>query len=60
MANGLVKFQGNTYDLVNNQAQTGQQKIDNNWYLFDKNSGAMQTGFRNLAPYDQNKECYYN
>ena len=60
IANGMIKFQGNTYDMINNQVQTGQQKIDNNWYLFDKNSGAMQTGFQNLAPYGQNKICYYN
>ncbi|WP_270634901.1 peptidoglycan DD-metalloendopeptidase family protein, partial [Ligilactobacillus salivarius] len=41
------------------QLQYGQQAIGNHWYLFDKSSGAMQTGFQNLAPYGQNKTVYY-
>src|SRR5699024_11254613 len=39
--------------------QFGQKNINNNWYLFDKNSGVMKTGFQNLAPYGQNKTAYY-
>ncbi|WP_143471074.1 CHAP domain-containing protein, partial [Leuconostoc inhae] len=34
----------------------GEQKIDNNWYYFDKITGAMTIGFQNLG----NKTVYYN
>ncbi|KRM96760.1 hypothetical protein FC19_GL000276 [Liquorilactobacillus aquaticus DSM 21051] len=40
------------------QMQYGQQQIQNNWYLFDKNTGAMQTGFQNIP--EQKKKVYYN
>ena len=38
----------------------GQQAINGHWYLFDRYSGAMLTGFQNLAPYGQDKIAYYN
>ncbi|MBM6788629.1 choline-binding protein, partial [Ligilactobacillus salivarius] len=37
----------------------GQQQINGHWYLFDKYSGAMLTGFQNLSRYGQNKTVYY-
>ena len=40
--------------------QYGQQVVGNHWYLFDRYSGAMLTGFQNLALYGQNKTVYYN
>ncbi|MFT8457693.1 MAG: glycosyl hydrolase family 53 domain protein, partial [Liquorilactobacillus ghanensis] len=40
------------------QMQYGQQRINNYWYLFDDNTGAMQTGFQKIP--NQNKTVYYN
>ena len=40
------------------QMQYGEQKISNNWYLFDNVTGAMQTGFKYLSK--GNKTVYYN
>ena len=39
--------------------QYGQQQLNGHWYLFDKISGAMQTGFQNLSAYGENKTVYY-
>ena len=36
----------------------GQQNINGHWYLFDKVTGAMQTGFQYIP--EQNKLVYYN
>ena len=47
------------YSPNNAQMQYGQQFIGNHWYLFDKWTGAMQTGFQDLTPYGQNKTVYY-
>ena len=38
--------------------QYGQQHIGGKWYLFDKNNGAMKTGFQWIS--NQRKTCYYN
>ena len=38
--------------------QYGQQNIGGHWYLFDKVTGAMKTGFQYIA--DQHKTVYYN
>ena len=48
------------YYNKNGQMQYGQQVVGNHWYLFDRYSGAMLTGFQNLAPYGQDKTVYYN
>ena len=40
--------------------QYGEQKIDGKWYLFERLSGAMLTGFQNLSAYGLNKTVYYN
>ncbi|MBM6764233.1 N-acetylmuramoyl-L-alanine amidase [Ligilactobacillus agilis] len=45
------------YYASNGQMQYGQQQINGHWYLFDKWSGAMQTGFQNIP--EQNKTVYY-
>ena len=47
------------YSPNNAQMQYGQQNIDGHWYLFDKVNGSMQTGFKDLTPYGQNKTVYY-
>ena len=47
------------YSPNNAQMQYGQQFIGNHWYLFNKWTGAMQTGFQDLTPYGQNKTVYY-
>ena len=47
------------YSPDNAQMQYGQQNIDGQWYLFDKVNGSMQTGFKDLTPYGQNKTVYY-
>ncbi|MBM6788649.1 N-acetylmuramoyl-L-alanine amidase, partial [Ligilactobacillus salivarius] len=62
MQYGLTKVNQKTYylDEVSGEVRKGQQVVGNHWYLFDKNNGAMQTGFQNLAPYGQNKIVYYN
>ena len=36
----------------------GQKKIDGFWYMFDKSTGAMRTGFVHIP--SQNKICYYD
>ncbi|MBM6788660.1 N-acetylmuramoyl-L-alanine amidase, partial [Ligilactobacillus salivarius] len=62
MQYGLTKVNQKTYylDEVSGEVRKGQRVVGNHWYLFDKNNGAMQTGFQNLAPYGQNKIVYYN
>ena len=61
MQHGLTKVNQKTYylDEVSGEVRKGQQVVGNHWYLFDKSSGVMQTGFQNLAPYGQNKVVYY-
>ena len=39
--------------------QYGQQNYRGHWYLFDRRTGAMQTGFKDLKSYGQNKVVYY-
>ena len=56
MSNRLVVENGVTYCYKENEQQFGEQKIGDNWYYFDKVSGAMQTGFYNLG----NKTVYYD
>ena len=58
-ANGLVSLGGATFYLANNQVQFGQKQLNGHWYLFDKTTGQMQTGFQSLAPYGENKTVYY-
>ena len=62
MQHGLTKVNQKVYylDNISGEVRKGQQSIGNHWYLFDKNSGAMQIGFKNLAPYGQNKVVYYD
>ncbi len=62
MQHGLTKVNQKVYylDNISGGVRKGQQAIGNHWYLFDKNSGAMQIGFKNLAPYGQNKVVYYD
>ncbi len=40
------------------QMQYGQQKINNNWYLFDNTTGAMKFGYQWLDK--ERKEVYYD
>ena len=47
------------FDTYDGAMAIGQKKIDDHWYLFDKN-GAMQRGFQNLKDYGDNKTVYYN
>lgn len=44
------------YDEKGNQVH-GQKNIDGNWYLFDENTGIMQTGFKDIK--SQSKTVYY-
>ncbi|MDN4847552.1 C39 family peptidase [Ligilactobacillus salivarius] len=62
MQHGLTKVNQKVYylDNISGEVRKGQQAIGNHWYLFDKNSGAMQIGFKNLVPYGQNKVVYYD
>ncbi|MBZ6001508.1 CHAP domain-containing protein [Leuconostoc gelidum] len=55
--NGFINNNSQVY-YYNSQGQMiyGEQKIDNNWYYFDKITGAMVIGFQNLG----NKTVYYN
>ncbi|WP_025087147.1 KxYKxGKxW signal peptide domain-containing protein [Ligilactobacillus apodemi] len=53
----LVTLKGQTYLLSGSQVLTGQQKLNNNWYYFDENTGVMVRGFKYIA--DQNKTVYY-
>lgn len=48
------------YDLETAQMKYGQLNLAGKWYLFDKINGAMQTGFKDLKEYGQNKTVYYN
>ena len=47
------------FDTYNGAMAIGQKKINDHWYLFDKN-GAMQRGFQNLKDYGEDKTAYYN
>ena len=38
--------------------QYGEQKINGKWYLFDKVTGAMKTGWQTIT--EKNKKVYYN
>lgn len=55
---GFVTNQNKTY-YYNDQGQVtyGQQKINQNWYLFNATDGAMQVGFQNIP--EQKKTVYY-
>ncbi|WP_415153215.1 N-acetylmuramoyl-L-alanine amidase family protein, partial [Leuconostoc gelidum] len=54
--NGFINRNSKVYYYLNGQMVYGEQKINNNWYYFDKETGAMSTGFQNL----DNKTVYYN
>ena len=47
------------FDTFDGAMAIGQKKINDHWYLFDKN-GAMQRGFQNLKDYGEDKTAYYN
>ena len=47
------------FDKVTGAVATGQNYINDHWYLFD-NKGAMQRGFQSLKAYGQDKTVYYN
>ena len=57
-SNGWKTVNGKTFYYSKGKAVTGQQHIGGKWYLFDKNTGAMKTGFQWIS--DQRKTCYYN
>ncbi|WGN90037.1 glycosyl hydrolase 53 family protein [Ligilactobacillus faecis] len=60
MQHGTVTIAGQTYqtnEVTGAFVGKGQQKIANNWYLFD-NNGKVLTGFQNIK--DQNKTVYYS
>ncbi len=42
--NGFVKKDGNTYYYINNEMQKGLQLIEDKYYYFSSNTGAMRTG----------------
>ncbi|CCF25171.1 Glucosyltransferase-S [Leuconostoc citreum LBAE C10] len=60
--NGWVLNNGNNYYYENGNLVTGEKKIDNYWYNFDK-SGQYSTGLTNLTYktvfYDNNGHMYY-
>ena len=55
---GFAKTNGKTYYYLGGKAIKGQKKIDNYWYLFNKSTGEMQTGFVKIP--EQNKTVYYD
>lgn len=58
-----ISIEGKLYGFTEAGAlinSPGKAKIAGKWYLFDKVNGAMQTGFKNLKEYGQNKTVYYN
>ena len=57
-SNGWKTVNGKTFYYSKGKAVTGQQHIGGKWYLFDKTTGAMKTGFQWIS--DQRKTCYYN
>ena len=57
-SNGWKTVNGKTFYYSKGKAVTGQQHIGGKWYLFDKNTGTMKTGFQWIS--DQHKTCYYN
>lgn len=57
-SNGWKTVNGKKFYYSKGKAVTGQQHIGGKWYLFDKNTGAMKTGFQWIS--DQRKTCYYN
>ncbi len=57
-SNGWKTVNGKTFYYSKGKAVTGQQHIGGKWYLFDKNTGAMKTGFQWIS--NQRKTCYYN
>ncbi|MGR8808797.1 C39 family peptidase [Leuconostoc citreum] len=60
--NGWVSENGRTFYYDNNKIVTGEKKIDNNWYNFDK-AGQYSIGLTNLLTktvfYDNNGHMYY-
>ena len=63
MQYGRQKINGRTYDMNRMTGAvshgSGQQNYRGHWYLFDRCTGAMQTGFKDLKSYGQNKVVYY-
>ena len=65
LKNGWINENGKKYYYVNGSMRIGQQKIGNDWYVFDVNTGEMKTGFVFLgseyhAPTDTDKTAYYD
>ena len=58
--NGWVTESGAKYYYKDNVKATGQQDIDGKFYLFNKDTGAMETGFQSMQSYGQDKVCYFD
>ena len=56
--NGFARQNGKIYYYEKGKKVTGQKKIGGYWYMFDKSTGAMKTGFVNIP--SQNKTVYYD
>ncbi|MFT9471075.1 glycosyl hydrolase 53 family protein, partial [Leuconostoc pseudomesenteroides] len=53
--NGWSSINGHKVYYVNGKLAKDEQKIDDKWYLFDDNDGAMKTGFQKVG----SKQVYY-
>lgn len=58
--NGWVTESGARYYYKDNVKVTGEQNIDGKFYLFNKDTGTMETGFQNLQSYGADKVCYFD
>ena len=58
LLNGFHEEEGEIFYYVEGEKQYGQKKIDDGWYMFDRESGAMRTGFVHIP--SQNKIVYYS
>ncbi|MBE4726729.1 glycosyl hydrolase 53 family protein, partial [Leuconostoc citreum] len=53
--NGWSSINGHKVYYVNGKLAKDEQKINDKWYLFDDNDGAMKTGFQKVG----SKQVYY-